>query len=297
MRRRLVYNQLSTFNSDWIKPLVNEMFDLVKYDPDTQYSPQDIYINPGMTPDPKSDQFELVLFDNLWENIKVNNTRGFIVQSRCWFWYNESMWWRYFYYDRYKPQRSHKYRALMPMNLKRPHRTKTLQALKPVIDKMIWSYVAIGKVLPGDSNIATQRDIYQAQRLFLSEWYDQTDFSVVTETTVTDPVPFLTEKTFKPIGYWHPFLIVGVPGHLQAIRDLGFETFGNMFDESYDLITDLDQRINLIADQVINYTPGEYSTETWQKLEHNRNRFFNTDVLGRIRTEIMEPILHYAETR
>lgn len=296
MRRRLVYKELYTFNSDWFKPLVDELFELVKYNPETRYTKHDIYLNASMVPEPESDQFELVLFDNLWESIKPNNTRGFLLQSPAWFWYNESMWWRYFFYDQYQPNRTHEYRALMPMNLKRPHRTKTLQALKPVLNEMIWSYVGLGKLLPGDDVSDLGTDIFRTQRLFRAEWYDQTDFSVVAETTVTDSVPFLTEKTFKPIGYWHPFLIVGVPGHLQAIRDLGFETFGNMFDESYDTVEDLSQRIKMIADQVINYTPGDYSPETWQKLEHNRNRFFSSDVLNRIRTEILEPILHYAET-
>ena len=46
---------------------------------------------------------------------------------------------------------------------------------------------------------------------------------------------FLTEKTFKPIKFGQPFVIVGAPGSLQALRDLGYRTFDHAIDNSYDL--------------------------------------------------------------
>lgn len=47
---------------------------------------------------------------------------------------------------------------------------------------------------------------------------------------------FLTEKTFKPIKYAQPFVIVGPAGSLQLLRDLGYRTFDDVIDTSYDTI-------------------------------------------------------------
>lgn len=46
---------------------------------------------------------------------------------------------------------------------------------------------------------------------------------------------FLTEKTFKPIKHGQPFVIVGPPGSLQALRDLGYRTFDHVIDNTYDV--------------------------------------------------------------
>lgn len=53
---------------------------------------------------------------------------------------------------------------------------------------------------------------------------------------------FLTEKTFKPIKFGQPFIIVGPQGSLQALRDAGYHTFDQQLDNSYDLIADNTQR-------------------------------------------------------
>jgi hypothetical protein len=47
---------------------------------------------------------------------------------------------------------------------------------------------------------------------------------------------FLTEKTFKAIRNGHPFVIVGPPGSLQLLRDLGYRTFDSQIDNSYDTV-------------------------------------------------------------
>lgn len=49
---------------------------------------------------------------------------------------------------------------------------------------------------------------------------------------------FVTEKTYKAIYCCQPFLIVGPPGILAYLRSCGYETFPELFDETYDSITD-----------------------------------------------------------
>ena len=67
------------------------------------------------------------------------------------------------------------------------------------------------------------------------------EFWLVTETVNYSPAHdyghvFLTEKTFKPIILKMGFLIAGCTGSLKKLKDLGFKTFSDYWDESYDTV-------------------------------------------------------------
>ena len=62
---------------------------------------------------------------------------------------------------------------------------------------------------------------------------------------------FINEKTFKPIACMQPFVVNGMPGSLKHLQELGFKTFSNWWDESYDLETDYDKRTQKVF-QTIN---------------------------------------------
>jgi hypothetical protein len=58
---------------------------------------------------------------------------------------------------------------------------------------------------------------------------------VVTETFFFEQNNlFLSEKIFKPISFFQPFVIIGRPGTLKLLKDLGYKTFSDYWDESYD---------------------------------------------------------------
>ena len=59
---------------------------------------------------------------------------------------------------------------------------------------------------------------------------------IVTETLFSGDMTnlFLTEKTFKPISLKMPFIVIGQPGTLARLKELGYETFSEFWDESYD---------------------------------------------------------------
>jgi hypothetical protein len=86
----------------------------------------------------------------------------------------------------------------------------------------------------------------------------------------------LTEKTFKPIREMHPFINVGVPGSLRVIRDLGFKTFHDFWDESYDNEYDHRVRMKKIVDLCIYLGTWnrdqilEFKRAVKPILEHNR---------------------------
>ena len=60
----------------------------------------------------------------------------------------------------------------------------------------------------------------------------------------------LTEKIFKPIVNFQPFIYVATKGSLQALRDLGFKTFESFIDESYDQELDNDKRLFMAYEQI-----------------------------------------------
>ena len=73
------------------------------------------------------------------------------------------------------------------------------------------------------------------------ELYDNSYCSIIMETLFDadgSGGAFLTEKTFKCLKHYHPFIIVGPAGSLAALRDLGYRTFDHAIDNSYDLIQD-----------------------------------------------------------
>lgn len=63
---------------------------------------------------------------------------------------------------------------------------------------------------------------------------------------------FLTEKTFKAIKFGQPFVIVGGPGSLRALREAGYRTFDSVIDPSYDDILNNTQRWHAIANILYN---------------------------------------------
>ena len=72
---------------------------------------------------------------------------------------------------------------------------------------------------------------------------------------------FITEKVYKGIACEKPFLVFGTPFMLEDVRKLGFETFSPYIDETYDTISDNQERLNTIAkeiDRLVKLPPAEY---------------------------------------
>lgn len=110
--------------------------------------------------------------------------------------------------------------------------------------------------------------------------YEKSYFSLVTETGM-DHYLRVTEKTFKPIANYHPFIIIGCHGTLEYLRSLGYQTFPELFNESYDQETNIPKRLLMVVDQVekfVNLSKEEKDKkyqQVHQKVLHNANLFFN----------------------
>jgi hypothetical protein len=85
----------------------------------------------------------------------------------------------------------------------------------------------------------------------VAEHYESTACSIILETHFDadgSRGAFLTEKTFKCIKHGHPFVLFAPAGSLASLRDMGYRTFDQAIDTSYDSITDnTDRYLAVIA--------------------------------------------------
>tara|TARA_R100000005_G_scaffold95522_1_gene77306 strand:- start:1619 stop:3022 length:1404 start_codon:yes stop_codon:yes gene_type:complete len=77
-----------------------------------------------------------------------------------------------------------------------------------------------------------------------------TYYSVVTESNFFRRSDYITEKTWKCVGNFHPFITFGRPNTMKELRNLGFKTFHPFIDESYDKVVDNKKRYNMILDEI-----------------------------------------------
>ena len=98
-----------------------------------------------------------------------------------------------------------------------------------------------------EKDLVTNRAEHQTS---IESYYQETFFSVVSETTFYENVPFLSEKIFKTIAMGHPFILVGSPNTLQYLKKLGYRTFAPYINEHYDSIEDHGDRAIAIVDEI-----------------------------------------------
>lgn len=107
------------------------------------------------------------------------------------------------------------------------------------------------------------------EQVTLDSW-----FSIVSEAQYEDKqeTVFLSEKVFKPIACQHPFVILGNKGSLKELKKLGYKTFHDLIDESYDNLDSNDRfdAIKIIIDS-IKSNPDKLEWFGWLRptLEHN----------------------------
>ena len=80
--------------------------------------------------------------------------------------------------------------------------------------------------------------------------YAESFLSIIMESRVTQPWPNISEKTINAICNERPFVLVGAPGVLKFLKETGFKTFGDFWDESYDDIILHDDRLVKICNTI-----------------------------------------------
>jgi len=209
-------------------------------------------------------------------------------------WYAESLWYRDRRYHLYEPDTASDARLFfMPMRRKTRGRELCYQHLLDLLEHdAIYSYVERGISLPGIPEPHTDD-----QRWFNPDWYNHTLFSVINEDWDDDLPKIYTEKTCKALAFYHPFMLVAQRGVLQMVRDAGFETFPEFFDETYDNLPTLVERVAAVSKQIRTFDRSLARSPAMQaKLQYNHHRFFDRQlVLKRTEAEVIMPVLDFIE--
>jgi hypothetical protein len=120
---------------------------------------------------------------------------------------------------------------------------------------------------------------------FNMDMYRNSDIHIVTETlaesknTTDYSHMFITEKTYKPIAFNAPFIVLGQPNILKFLKQCGYKTFSCLWDESYDEEEDPQKRaekVIITIDSILKLPDKEYKvliTEAKGISKYNYNIF------------------------
>jgi hypothetical protein len=121
--------------------------------------------------------------------------------------------------------------------------------------------------------------------------YTNTYFYICSETfaQVDGEYKSITEKVFKPMVNYLPFVFAAYPGALKLLQELGFKTFHPFIDETYDSEPDEKKRINMLAKEIkkiCSMSLEELHNWYWNMesiLQHNRihaTNWYKNDILS-----------------
>lgn len=118
-------------------------------------------------------------------------------------------------------------------------------------------------------------DITNISDIVPTDLYNQAYFNLTVESDIDYPYSFFpTEKTLKVLLTGIPFVIYATPRFLQNLRNLGFTTYNELWNEDYDLEFDYGAR----ADKIIKLC-NELQHFDWQsnkeKLQNIANKNSN----------------------
>jgi len=120
-------------------------------------------------------------------------------------------------------------------------RNDYLAECQPRVDK----FIAAGPFLVDDLD----SNAHNAYDQNMTGLYAESYFNIVLETMIDvddSGGQFITEKTFKPIFNNQFFVAVSSADHLRHLRELGYQTFGRCIDESYDSVTNNQDRFEAV---------------------------------------------------
>jgi len=118
--------------------------------------------------------------------------------------------------------------------------------------------------------------------------YENSYFTIISETNAESSYSFITEKTIKPIMNLHPFVVLGNPFTLEVLKSYGFKTFDKWWDESYDNIKNFKTRSNKLLD-IVNMLCNKSDNEWIEMLkEMEETLIHNQKLLHKLSTEKRE---------
>jgi len=227
---------------------------------------------------------------------------------------NEILWsggvsWFWFYmYNKHKDSKfnfdhsNKKYDFLYLNKQPRDHRVKLYEKMldKGVLENSLYTNWPKRK-LPTDYELPWAQDYpqYGMDQDIFEKPYNDTACSIVSETNDNDHEVFMTEKIWKPIIAQQFFVVHGNYLYLQKLKEMGFKTFNNYFEEAYDLDRDPSMRIDTIVDVC-----GRLRDALWPDMylrsqslrQYNFDTFFNKEKLSTEINNTLNLFLEFADS-
>ncbi len=97
-----------------------------------------------------------------------------------------------------------------------------------VIDKYFMNPMPLGEMINIPDKVAANPT--------LEKKYKDIFVDIVTESRFAQPTGNYSEKVYQPMWYKKPFILAAPPFTLKFLREEGFKTFNDFWDESYDEI-------------------------------------------------------------
>jgi len=120
--------------------------------------------------------------------------------------------------------------------------------------------------------------------------YNQSHHSIVAESTAYDEFNHVTEKIAKPMMAQRIFIVFAGQHYLRSLRTLGFQTFGEIIDESYDEQACALDRYRMAWQEVEKLCLQDANTvrhRVQKALEHNRKLFLESDWHHNVKSHIL----------
>lgn len=319
---KLIYRieDYPNFSQGWIEPLIQRHFDFEPWQPHQRYDKNTVVLATYQQDFEPNAWFRLleqdghcIVIDHLFDSDVDTKSfrlhdRKLDLRSGHWMWYRTALLASHYGYNQYRPRPSYTHDFLCLMNKIRDHRDQVMNDLAAELTTARWSYVDRGHDIGDPQERMTQVfwEYYMSPN-----WYDTTCWHLVVESYVRSDWWFvnpqypnyrteISEKSYKPIAYYQPFVVLGSEGTLRFLRSQGFETFDHLWSEHYDLITSDTERINTVIAQVkdmvkvYNRHWTGWDAETQAKLAHNHARFFDLHtVQQRFDQEIVADIMEF----
>ena len=149
-------------------------------------------------------------------------------------------------------------------------------------DYFIWEPECVpeGPIIGTADYVRYHGELCHLSQVIPMSLFNDTAYSIIAETDHDNTLSFFSEKTAKPMIARRLFVAFTGYKFLSNLRQLGFQTFDGIINESYDLIKD-DQARYAAAFEQVRYLCGHPQAEILERIrpivEHNYNMLMNTN--------------------
>jgi hypothetical protein len=160
-------------------------------------------------------------------------------------------------------------RELFELNQLWAHDPLSLVTFANIQHQLPCNHIDIDQYTPGTT--MTDGYVQQTERIYQNFFID-----IVAETFTSGNCFFITEKTVRPMLLKKPFIIFGSKNYLEYLKQMGFRTFADFWDEDYDGYEGRDRYLKILKliDNLATKSNQELETIYWDMqytLDHNYN--------------------------